>query len=102
MTRSLWKGKFVSPKVLRQLYFISKSNIKDNLIYNLWSRSSTILPGFIGLNIQVYNGQKFSKIVVDERMVNHKFGEFCFTKRMGQKIHPVQSKSNKKSNKKKK
>jgi small subunit ribosomal protein S19 len=100
MTRSVWKGKFVSPKVLRQLYFLSKSDLKDNILYTLWSRNSTILPDFIGLNIQIHNGQKFSKIIVDERMVNFKFGEFSFTKKMGKKIHPIQAKTNKKKKKK--
>ena len=43
----------------------------------IWSRRSTILPPFVGLNFGVYNGQKHIPVMVTEEMVGHKFGEFC-------------------------
>jgi len=42
----------------------------------IWSRRSTILPQFVGLNFGVYNGQKHIPVMVTEEMVGHKFGEF--------------------------
>jgi small subunit ribosomal protein S19 len=43
----------------------------------IWSRRSTILPQFVGLNFGVYNGQKHIPVLVTEEMVGHKFGEFA-------------------------
>lgn len=101
MTRSSWKGKFINIMLLRQLYFLSKSKLKKNMIYSVWSRDSIILPDFVGLNVQIHNGHKFMKLIINERMVNHKFGEFSFTKKMGKNIHPVQIKIPSKKKKKK-
>ncbi len=46
----------------------------------IWSRRSTILPQFVGLNFGVYNGQKHIPVMVTEEMVGHKFGEFAPTR----------------------
>ena len=46
----------------------------------IWSRRSTILPQFVGLNFGVYNGQKHIPVLVTEEMVGHKFGEFAPTR----------------------
>ena len=43
----------------------------------IWTRRSTILPQFVGLNFGVYNGQKHIPVMVTEEMVGHKFGEFA-------------------------
>ncbi|MBO6609976.1 MAG: 30S ribosomal protein S19 [Altererythrobacter sp.] len=45
-----------------------------------WSRRSTILPQFVGLTFNVYNGQKFIPVSVSEEMVGHKLGEFAPTR----------------------
>jgi len=45
-----------------------------------WSRRSTILPQFIGLNFNVYNGKKFIPVYVTDEMVGHKLGEFAPTR----------------------
>ena len=34
-----------------------------------WSRKSTILPDFVGVSFQIYNGKKFIPITVSEDMV---------------------------------
>ena len=46
----------------------------------IWSRRSTILPQFVGLNFGVHNGQKFIPVLISEDMVGHKFGEFAPTR----------------------
>ena len=55
-----------------------ESGRKD--IIKIWSRRSSILPQFVGLNFGVHNGQKFIPVLVTEDMVGHKFGEFAPTR----------------------
>jgi len=71
MNRSKWKGPFLNFSMLNEL---NQKKIK------IFDRSSTILPQFIGLNINVYNGKRFILLKVTELMVGHKFGEFALTK----------------------
>ena len=40
------------------------------------ARSATILPNFVGLKFQVYNGKVYHDVIVTEDMVGHKLGEF--------------------------
>ena len=77
MTRSVWKGPFVDGYLLRKAE-ASRSSGRHEMI-RIWSRRSTILPQFVGLNFGVYNGQKHIPVLVNEEMVGHKFGEFAPT-----------------------
>ena len=70
MSRSIWKGPFVDPILLK---LAVKGGRK--IIYT-WSRRSTILPQFVGLVFGVYNGKKFIPVSVSEEMVGRKIGEF--------------------------
>ena len=78
MARSVWKGPFVESYVLKKAEAAIESGRKD--IIKIWSRRSTILPQFVGLNFGVHNGQKFIPVLVTEDMVGHKFGEFAPTR----------------------
>lgn len=40
------------------------------------ARSATILPNFVGLKFQVYNGKVYHDVTITEEMVGHKLGEF--------------------------
>jgi ribosomal protein S19 len=40
------------------------------------ARSATILPNFVGLKFQVYNGKVYYDVTITEDMVGHKLGEF--------------------------
>ena len=40
------------------------------------ARSATILPSFVGLKFQVYNGKLYHEVEIREDMVGHKLGEF--------------------------
>ncbi|KAJ8122767.1 hypothetical protein ONZ43_g1117 [Nemania bipapillata] len=40
------------------------------------ARSATILPNFVGLKFQVYNGKIYNDVIITEDMVGHKLGEF--------------------------
>ena len=77
MTRSVWKGPFVDGYLLRKAE-VSRSGRHEMI--KIWSRRSTILPQFVGLNFGVFNGQKHIPVLVNEEMVGHKFGEFAPTR----------------------
>ena len=78
MTRSVWKGPFVDGYLLKKAEAARASGRHDMI--KIWSRRSTILPQFVGLNFGVYNGQKHIPVMVTEEMVGHKFGEFSPTR----------------------
>ncbi len=78
MARSLWKGPFVDGYLLRKAEAVRASGRHEMI--KIWSRRSTILPQFVGLNFGVYNGQKHIPVLVTEEMVGHKFGEFAPTR----------------------
>lgn len=40
------------------------------------ARAATILPNFVGLKFQVYNGKVYHEVQITEEMVGHKLGEF--------------------------
>ena len=49
-------------------------------VIKTWSRSSTVLPEFVGHTFAVHNGNKFVPVYVTENMVGHKLGEFSPTR----------------------
>ena len=78
MSRSIWKGPFVDPSLLKK---IEKTKDKPNPApIKTWSRKSTIIPEFVGLSFLIHNGKKFIPIKISEEMVGHKLGEFCPTR----------------------
>jgi len=78
MTRSIWKGPFVEPALIKKAQAASNSGKKE--VIKTWSRKSTILPQFVGLTFGVHNGRKFIPVPVNENMVGHKLGEFSPTR----------------------
>ena len=78
MARSVWKGPFIHPSLLKKVKRAVDEN--DRKPIKTWSRSSTILPIMEGLTIAVYNGKKFIPILVVSDMVGHKLGEFAPTR----------------------
>ena len=78
MPRSLKKGPYIDPKLLKKVHTSLDATKKQ--VIKTWSRRSTILPQFVGLTFGVYNGQKFVPVSVSEHMVGHKFGEFSPTR----------------------
>jgi len=67
MRRSKWKAPFL------KLNFVKKLNVA--------SRSSKILPKFLGSSYYVHNGRNYDEIVVTKDMLGHKFGEFSLTRK---------------------
>ncbi len=78
MPRSIWKGPFVDGYLLKKADASHAEGRKKPI--KTWSRRSTIMPQFVGLTFQVYNGRKFIPVLVNEDMVGHKFGEFSPTR----------------------
>ena len=78
MARSVWKGPFVDAYLLKKAETVRQSGRND--VIKTWSRRSTILPQFVGLNFGVYDGRKHVPVLVTEDMVGHKFGEFSPTR----------------------
>ena len=78
MARSVWKGPFVELHLLKKAEDAQDKGARTPI--KTWSRRSTILPQFVGLTFNVYNGMKFIPVSVNEDMVGHKLGEFAPTR----------------------
>ena len=78
MSRSVWKGPFVDPSLLKKVEKL-KSQSNPTPI-KTWSRKSTIIPEFVGYSFLIHNGKKFIPIKISEEMVGHKLGEFSPTR----------------------
>ncbi len=78
MGRSVKKGPFVQPVLLKRIQEMNKSGEKR--ILKTWSRSSTIFPDFVGHTFAVHDGRKHVPVYVTEDMVGHKLGEFAPTR----------------------
>ena len=78
MSRSVKKGPYVEPKLLKRIEELNEKNEKK--VLKTWSRSSTIFPQMVGHTIAVYDGRKHVPVYVTEDMVGHKLGEFALTR----------------------
>jgi small subunit ribosomal protein S19 len=78
MSRSLKKGPYIDPKLVAKVSRSKTTGVREPI--KTWSRRSTILPQFVGLTFNVYNGRKFVPVSVSEDMVGHKLGEFSPTR----------------------
>ena len=78
MSRSIKKGPFVQPKLLKR---IQEMNAKgEKKVLKTWSRSSTIFPDFVGHTIAVHDGRKHVPVYITEDIVGLKLGEFAPTR----------------------
>ena len=78
MSRSIKKGPFVAPELMKRVTEMNQSGNKQ--VVKTWSRSSTIFPEFVGHTVAVHDGRKHVPVYVTEDMVGHKFGEFAPTR----------------------
>ena len=78
MGRSVKKGPFVQPVLLKRVQEMNKTGEKK--IVKTWSRSSTIFPDFVGHTFAVHDGRKHVPVYVTEDMVGHTLGEFAPTR----------------------
>lgn len=78
MGRSLKKGPFVEPKLLKKIEAMNER--KEKKVIRTWSRASQIFPQMVGHTIAVHDGRRHVPVYVSENMVGHKLGEFAPTR----------------------
>jgi small subunit ribosomal protein S19 len=78
MSRSLKKGPFIDPKLLRKIELMRERG--DKKVIRTWSRASTIFPQMVGFTIAVHDGRRHVPIYITENMVGHRLGEFAPTR----------------------
>ena len=78
MGRSLKKGPFIDPKLLKKIEFMNERSEKK--VIRTWSRASTIFPQMVGHTIAVHDGRRHVPIYITENMVGHRLGEFAPTR----------------------
>ncbi len=78
MSRSLKKGPFVDPKLLKKIAVIKPGS---GTVVKTWSRASEIAPEFVGHVFGVHNGRTHVEVRVTEEMVGHRLGEFSPTRK---------------------
>ena len=78
MSRSVWKGPYVDPSLLKKVEKL-KGNTNGAPI-KTWARKCTIIPEFVGHSFLIHNGKKFIPIKISNEMVGHKLGEFSPTR----------------------
>lgn len=76
MSRSLKKGPYVDPRVMKKVM-----NAKQGDQIKTWSRACAISPEMVGLTFLVHNGKLHLPVYVTENMVGHKLGEFSPTRK---------------------
>ena len=78
MSRSVKKGPYVQESLKKKIDALNAAGEKK--VVKTWSRSSTILPEFLGHTIAVHDGRKHVPGYITEDMVGHKLGEFAPTR----------------------
>ena len=78
MGRSIKKGPFVQPVLLKRVQAMNEAG--EKIVLKTWSRASTIFPDFVGHTFAVHDGRKHVPVYVTEDMVGHKLGEFAPTR----------------------
>lgn len=78
MTRSLTKGPYVDPRLLKK---IAGKRPEQSEPIKTWSRACVIAPEFVGFKFLVHNGKDYPEVFVTEEMVGHKLGEFSHTRK---------------------
>jgi len=78
MSRSLKKGPFIEPKLLKKIEAMNAKGEKK--VIRTWSRASVIFPQMVGHTIAVHDGRRHVPIYITENMVGHRLGEFAPTR----------------------
>lgn len=92
MSRSLKKGPYVNPRILKKIQDLKPG---DKTVIKVWDRACTITPEMVGFTIGVHNGRQHVPVYVVEDMVGHCLGEFSHTRKFvshGGKMAKAQSK----------
>ncbi len=72
------KKAWVDPKLWMRIRKMNETG--DRKVVKTYSRSTTIIPEFVGHTIAVHNGKTFVPVYITQDMVGHKLGEFAPTR----------------------
>ncbi|HCC07383.1 MAG TPA: 30S ribosomal protein S19 [Clostridiales bacterium] len=78
MARSLSKGPYADPRLLKKIEVMNEKD--DKKVLKVWSRRSTIFPQMVGHTLAIHDGRKHVPVYITEDMVGHKLGEFAQTR----------------------
>ena len=78
MARSLKKGPYIHPSLLKKIQDMNRSG--DKRVVKTWSRASMITPDMLNHTIAVHNGKTHVPVYVTEQMIGHRLGEFAPTR----------------------
>ncbi len=78
MSRSLAKGPYVDPKLLKK---VTGKRPQEAGVVKTWARDSVISPEMVGFKFGVHNGREHIEVMVSEDMVGHRLGEFSPTRK---------------------
>lgn len=93
MSRSLKKGPYVDPKLLKKIEAMNQKGEKK--VIRTWSRASVIFPQMVGHTIAVHDGRRHVPIYITENMVGHRLGEFAPTRTFRGHVGKVVEKASK-------
>jgi ribosomal protein S19 len=98
MSRSIWKGNFISKALLRNSFEDKIQKDKQNKgMYKIWNRNSCIPYFLINKTVLVHTGKEFKQVFINRGKIGFKFGEFAYTRPLKKKIQK-KSKIKKKAN----
>ena len=72
------KKAWVHPKLWKRIRRMNETG--ERKVVKTYSRSTTIIPEFVGHTIAVHNGKTFVPVYITQEMVGHKLGEFAPTR----------------------
>ena len=78
MARSLKKGPYVHPSILKHL---QRARAGSQTVIKTWARNSMITLEMIGYTFGVHNGRNFIEVKIMEDMVGYRLGEFAPTRK---------------------
>ena len=78
MSRSVKKGPYVQESLKKKIDALNAAGEKK--VVKTWSRSSTILPEFLGHTIAVHDGRKHVPVYITEDLVAKNPGNFAPTR----------------------
>ena len=78
MSRSLKKGPYVQPSLLKKIETMNERGEKR--VIKTWSRASVVFPQMVGHTIAVHDGRRHVPVYITENMVGHRLGEFAPTR----------------------
>lgn len=90
MSRSIWKGPILDISIWKKIKKVTNNyeirdsnNTKSNKhILKIWNRRSLITPELIGTKCEIYTGNKWVNLNINEEQIGHHFGEFAHSKKI--------------------